>query len=243
MCHSEIITTEPLLNPLQSQISIAQANVCLPSLLTNRVMQREPLSIHYLQRFLAKPDVDKPLSAKQKLLSRQKASSTTSTTSDSSNPDCSVVTPEIPTPDIFYDQTGYTFSAVTLGSNPLYNWSVSSTVVSSKERDPSFDGSDDEVKDDASIGQDSKRLEESESILDFRITSIDGVGKRVRPGLLLLPGLRQHHSSPQPHQHSASAENGDGRRTDSSLPSGESDSSSKGRRLGTQMDCGLTTRE
>ncbi len=220
-----------------------QANVCLPSLVTNRVMQRQPLNIHYLQRFLSKQTLDNSTPTKGKLSLPPKPK-TSSMTSDSSTPDCSVVTPEIPTPDIFHDQTGYTFSAVTLGSNPLYNWSTSSTLVSDKERNPSLDGSVEEERDDSSSGHDSKKLEESESVLDFRITSIDGTGRRLRPGLLLLPGLRQHSGNQFSTATVATEVNKDGQRTDSSLPSGESDTSSRGQRLGTaHTSSGLTTRE
>ena len=126
-------------------------------------------------------------------------------------------------------------------------------MVSEKDKKLSPDGSGDDEVDDSSSIVDSKKLEESESVLDFRITSIDCTsGKRVRPGLLLLPGLRHHHSNTQPtHTHKLStvipalttAVERNGERTDATLPSTESDSSAKGQRLGTHTDSGLTTRE
>lgn len=119
--------------------------------------------------------------------SRQKASSTVSNQADRcTTPDCSVITPEIPTPDIFHDETGYTFSAVTLGSNPLYNWSIGSSTATAKSsattKDKAILPSEDEQE---------AEEDEGESVLDFRITSIDGGGGgKTRPGYLWLPSLR-----------------------------------------------------
>lgn len=144
-------------------------------------MQRQPLNVHYLRRHLTKPKETTP--RKFSLFSRSKTTRTVSNQADGrTTPDCVVITTQIPTPDDFYDETGYTFSAVTLGSNPLYNWSVGSTATS---KDKNTSVSEDEQEE----GKCNKQQEEGESVLDFRITSMDGSGK-ARPGNLWLPSLK-----------------------------------------------------
>ena len=115
-----------------------------------------------------------------------------------------MATPCIPTPDTFYDPTGYTFSAVPLGSNPLYNWSVTTSNSAStacKEKNESLEISfEDDIGRSGGTenGNGRSKLEESESILDFRVTSMESGGserrmqqqQQQRPGYLWLPSLR-----------------------------------------------------
>ena len=167
----------------------------IPSLIINRVMRRQPLCIHYLHQFLRKPKREISQSIFQKLsFSKHK---NVIHISSSPPPQISIlnqppllVTESIPTPDICPDQTGYTFSAVTLGSNPLYNWSTwSASTVTNRDRDHSFNTSEevDEGRD-VPVKCDRRWLEESE--VDFRLTSINSSEKRVRPRQLWIPSVR-----------------------------------------------------
>ena len=272
--------------------TLAQANlVGLPSLVVNRVMRRQPLNIHYLCRYLTKPQDNHHTTStttstttpithstptkKFSLFSRQKTSSTASAHNNSNmyddpaHPDCSLITPEIPTPDAFHDQTGYTFSAVTLGSNPLYNWSMTSTSTSTKEKNGSLEVSSEEEEEEGGEGEGSgrdaqRRFEESESILDFRVTSVESGDKRQRPGYLWLPSLRNlsaqglvpptPSSSPAPATAAAASgscdteeeEKGEelreGGGTGGSPPSSDCDNNCK-RQLGQKTSSGLSTGE
>ena len=78
---------------------------------------------------------------------------------------------------MFQDQTGYTFSAVTLGSNPLYNQSIPSVAGSIERAVSPVDSNNENIID---AGNDTQlKLEESESFLDFGVTSLDGLNKRA----------------------------------------------------------------
>lgn len=173
-------------------------------------MRRQPLNVHYLHRHLTRP---KETSLKKSLKVNEKSTSKT----ENVPPDLLVTpTSEIPTPDAFHDQTGYTFSAVPLGSNPLYNnnWSLGSTIASKcKETAKSPKDSDDDGG-----GQNNREnFEESECAIDFRAISIDGVENGANS--LHLPLFKNLQTLPQ-QSHEG---------TDESHPSSESDSSSKGR--------------
>ena len=159
---------------------------------------------------------------------------TLSNQSNISVPDCSVITPEIPTPDVFCDQTGYTFSAVTLGSNPLYNWSNGSTTTASKDKDTSLEDSGETRGEDSNVQGSLQGEEEGEGelVLDFRITSMDGSEKRTRPGLLWLSSLKN--SDMQPHHQCPDKKVGV---TDESPPTSDSDSSNCKRQQGTGLIC------
>lgn len=189
---------------------------------------------------------------KLSLFSRMKTASVMSAQGDEAIPDCSVITPEIPTPDVFHDETGYTFSAVTLGSNPLYNWSATSTATTATTGNGKNLSSYGSEQDEDSVNtcggnrDDKQKMEESESVLDFRITSIDGTGKRLRPGYLWLPSLRNLKAQQQQQQEEeegvASLEReGEGTEEDGSLPSSDCDANSK--RQGSHTGTGLAARE
>ena len=214
-------------------------------------MCRQPLAIHYLSRFLSKPK-DPPPQTKSFFSFRHKDSTVSSSSSsapptdeshsDDSSPVIPHITPDIPTPDIFRDETGYTFSAVTLGSNPLYNWSIGSNMTTVKDKDSSFNDSDGDnnIFSRDSGGRETKEppreLEESESILDFKIMSIDGcTDRRVRPRHLWLPSAKNSEAPPIPPPLTM----GEG----TNISSSESDASSKGQcNRACEID-GLGTRE
>lgn len=230
-------------------------------------MRRQPLNIHYLSRHLTRPKDTPKLPTTPSSSSRQKRSHhhTTATSSSSAItphnrdiiPDCSLITPEIPTPDTFYDQTGYTFSAVPLGSNPLYNWSLTSNSTSTKEKNGSLEISTEDGASSGAGGQngeDCQRLEESESILDFRVTSLDsgrggggggGGGEKkdlVRPGYLWLPSLRNLEAQQRPPLPAVGGGVA-GSQTDSSLPSSDCDANANCKREISQTNSGMTARE
>lgn len=213
-----------------------QANlVGLPSLVTNRAMRRQPLNIHYLSRHLLKPN-----DSSFRKFSLFASSKTTSHRDEDTIPDCSFITPEIPTPDGFHDQTGYTFSGVTLGSNPLYNWSVTSNSTSTKEKNGSLDVSFEDVGSSEGEGH-----QECESILDFRVTSSESGERRAcgRPSYLWLPSLKNLEAQGLV-QHPPSPVSGVIKReepSDGSLPSSDCDANCK--RQISQADSGLTTGE
>lgn len=149
-----------------------------------------------------------------------------------------VITAEIPTLDAFHDLTGYTFSGVTLGSNPLYNnWSNSSVATTTRDKEESFSNTDDEAREDSIMQDGRQRLEESESILDFRITSLDGSEKRIRPGLLRIPSLRN--SNVQPFHQNLPMDEAKREGVESALSSSECEAGFK--RQCTYTGMGLTT--
>lgn len=98
---------------------------------------------------------------------------------------------DIPTPDIFCDNTGYTFSALTVGSNPLYNWKTwsVSTATTTREKDlSSLNTSGDWSDREAGFRGDRRGYEESETV-DFRVMSMDSTEKRSRRRPTWLPGF------------------------------------------------------
>lgn len=203
--------------------------MALPSIITNRVLQRQPLNIHYLRRHLTTPKEDTATTTRKfSFFSRSKSSNQNA--NGCTTPDCSVITPEIPTPDGFYDDAGYAFSAVTRSSNPLYNLSIGSTATGSgKGKVASL--SYDEFEESSSRTQE----EGGESVLDFRITSMDGAGggcgdKKTRPGYLWFPSLspRPDLSLPKPgHVVSGPMEGEEGEEEGSPPSSSESDNNCK----------------
>jgi len=111
-----------------------------------------------------------------------------------------VPTAEMPTPEMICDNTGYSFSAVTLGSNPLYNWKTcsESTATTNREKAPSSLNTSEEWSDKDGGGRagaghgtmDRRGFEESETVHDFRVWSIDsGSDKKTRRRPSWLPGI------------------------------------------------------
>ena len=115
----------------------------------------------------------------------------------------------MPTPRDFCDNTGYSFSAVTLGSNPLYNWKTwsVSTATTNREKDLSSLNTSEEWSDRDGGGRgagggarqgvmDRRGFEESETVLDFRVLSIDsGSDRKARHRPSWLPGIQKQENS------------------------------------------------
>lgn len=170
----------------------------LPPLIINRVMRRQPLCIHHLHLFM-KPKREASSSLFQRLpfTKRKSMIDISSSSSSSLTPSVSMlnllshtVTADIPTPDIFKDRTGYTFSAVTLGSNPLYNWSMSTSTVTDREYSSLHTSEELDRERDVSAVFNRCGLEESEALVDWRPMSINGSDEIVKPRQLWIPPIR-----------------------------------------------------
>ena len=157
-------------------------------------MRRQPLCIHYLHQFLNKPN--RETSRSRLFLNKHKriADTHSSPHASSSNEPSHLVTDDMPTPDVCLDRTGYAYSAVTLGSNPLYNY-TSWTVSTETNKDKESSTLDSREEREVSVECDSRGLGESEVVVvDLKLTSSTELERRERPKKLWLPSIRD---SPQ----------------------------------------------